>query len=107
MAAAHEGNVFGVRPTKRHRRPCWGTAFHPAVPQVISVPKLFADHAALVGKVFDRFDERHRIACGSQFVMAALSRQNRPATTDARSIESTAVVLFPITIMMIATPPRT
>src|SRR6266516_3441614 len=92
MTAAHERNVFGVRPTKGHCRASGGTAFHTATLQVISVPKLFADHPTLVGEVFQRLDERLRIASGSQFVVAAFSCQNRPAAAHARPVESAAVV---------------
>src|SRR2546430_2530153 len=58
MAAAHKRNIFGVRPTKRHCRASWTTAFHSTIRQVSSVPQLFADHPTLVGKVFHCRDER-------------------------------------------------
>src|SRR6266550_2195482 len=95
-----------MRPTKWHCRARCGTAFHIAVLQVLSVPKLLADHSTLVGKVFQRLDKRQRIASGGQFVVAAFSCQNRPAPARARPIESTAVVFLSITIMIVATPPR-
>src|SRR5438309_1228063 len=60
----------------------------------------------MVCKVFQRLDERHRIASGSQFVMAALSRQNRPAAAHAAAVKSAAVVFLPIAIVIVATPPR-
>ena len=74
MAAAHKRNIFRVRPAKRHRRAGRATAFHPAIRQIIGVPDLFGNHAALIRKIFHRHDERFRIASGSQFVMAALPR---------------------------------
>src|SRR5437867_11510638 len=82
MPAAHERNIFSVRPAKRHCRACWTTAFHSRLRQIVTVPHLFRDHAALIGKVFDRRDERLRIAPRSQLVMAAFARQNRPATSN-------------------------
>ena len=51
-------------------------------------------------------NERHWIASGSEFVVAALARQNRPRTADARSIESAAVILLPIAIVIVAAPAR-
>src|SRR5438034_11587138 len=93
-------------PTQRHCRASCGAAFHPTVAQIITIPKLFADHPTLVGKVFHRLDERLRIASGSQFVMAAFSSQNRPAATHARPVESATVVFLPVTIMIVTTPAR-
>ena len=88
VPAAHERNIFGVRPAKRHRRAGRTTAFHSCMRQVGSVPNLFGDHAALVRKIFHRRDERFWIATGSEFVMAAFSCQNRPATAYACSVEA-------------------
>src|SRR5437667_5926078 len=78
MAAAHERNIFSVRPAKRHCRASWATALHFRVRQIVAVPNLLCDHTALIRKVFDRRDERLRIASRSQLVMAAFARQNRP-----------------------------
>src|SRR5206468_6366184 len=54
MTAAHERNIFSVRPAKRHCRAGWTTASHTATRlataspsrggQVRSVPQLFGDH---------------------------------------------------------------
>src|SRR5438876_4148329 len=84
MPAAHERNIFSVRPAKRHCRAGWTTASHTATRlataspsrggQVRSVPQLFGDHAALIRKVFHRCDEALWVAASSQFVMAAFSR---------------------------------
>src|SRR5207249_10994482 len=80
------------------------TTLQAAIRQVISVPELFGEHPTLVGKLFYCLDEGHRIAADRQFVMAAFSRQNRPAATDARPIEGAAIILFPVAIVIVATP---
>src|SRR5438874_4225670 len=107
MAAAHQRNVFRVRPTKRHCRAGWGPEFHMGLWQVRFVPQLFGEHAALVGKILDGRNERLWITSGRQFVMATFSRQDRPATSNASSIKRTTVVLLSITIVIVATPART
>src|SRR4029077_6821892 len=104
MSAAHEGNVFGVRPAKRHCRAGWTTAFHMSARQVRSVPYLFGDHPTLVREIFYRRDKRLWIAPRSQLVMAAFSGQNRPAPAHARSVEGAAVVLLAVAIVIVATP---
>jgi hypothetical protein len=38
--------------------------------------------------------------------MTAFSRQNRPTTSHARSVESTTVIFLPIAIVIITTPSR-
>ncbi len=52
--------------------------------QISRVPHLLGHHAALIREILQRPDERHRIATGRQFVMAALAGQNRPAAARAR-----------------------
>src|SRR5437016_3386686 len=106
MPAAHERNIFSVRPAKRHCRASRTTAFHPRMRQIFAVPNLLCDHTAFIGKIFDRRDERLRIAPRSQLVMPAFSRQNRPATSNARSVESAAVISLSVAIMIVSTPPR-
>ena len=39
--------------------------------------------------------------------MAALARQNRPRAADTRAVESAAVILLPIAIVIVAAPART
>src|SRR5215831_10155040 len=73
MTTAHKGNIFGVRPAKRHRRACRTTASHFRMRQVGSVPDLFGKHSALVRKIFHRFDEWFWIATGGEFVVTAFS----------------------------------
>ena len=73
VAAAHERNVFGVRPAKRHRSACRAPAFHSQMWQVRSVPNLLGKHPACVGKIFHRSDEWFWISTGREFIMAAFS----------------------------------
>src|ERR1700747_371654 len=73
VPAAHERNVFGMRPAKRHCRASRATTFHPGMGQIVSVPYLLCDHTAFIRKVFDCGNERFRIAPRSQLVMAAFS----------------------------------
>src|SRR4029077_1000681 len=101
VTAAHERNIFGVRPAKRHCSAGRATAFHSHTRQILTVPDLFGQHPAFIGKIFHRLDERLRVPAGSQFVMAAFASQNRPATTYARSVESAAVILLPVAIVII------
>ena len=44
---------------------------------------------------------------GRQFVMAALTGQDRPAASDARAVESAAVLFLSIAIVIVAAPART
>src|SRR5438132_1822436 len=106
MAAAHERNIFSMRPAKRHCRASRTTASHSRIRQIVTVPYLFGEHPTLVRKIFDRRDEWFWIASGSQFVVAAFSGHNGPATANARSVESAAIILLPIAIMIVATPAR-
>ena len=39
--------------------------------------------------------------------MAALARQNRPAATDSRAVESAAVMFLPVAIVIVTAPART
>ena len=96
-----------MRPTQRHGRTRWPTAPHISLRQIFGVPQLLADHATFVGKLFHRGNERHWIASRSNLVMAAFPRQNRPGAAHAPAIESAAVLLLPITIMIVAAPART
>src|ERR1051325_1700754 len=104
MPAPNQRNVLGMRPAQRHCRTCRTTASHFCVRQVGSIPNLFGEHSALVRKIFDRCDERFWIATGSKFVMAAFSRQNRPASAYAGSVVSAAVIFLPLAVMIVTTP---
>src|SRR6266536_1132917 len=88
MPASDERNVLGVRPAKRHRRARRTTAFHPCMRQIGSIPNLFSEHAALIRDILHRSDERFWISPCSEFVMAAFSRQNRPAPAYPGSVVS-------------------
>src|SRR4051812_27459201 len=100
----HQGDVLGMRPAQRHRCTGWRTTFEPLTCTVITVPKLFGDHPAVAGKAFHAFDKRHRITTGSQLVMAPFSGQNRPAPSHTRSVKRPSVLLFPVAIVIVATP---
>src|ERR1035441_6547005 len=91
-------------PAQRHGRTCGQPALHSPFRQVGGVPQLFADHAAFVGELFHRGNKRFGIAPGREFVMAALARQNRPAAAYSRAVESTAVMLLPVAIVIVAAP---
>src|SRR5262249_1919873 len=84
----------------------WTAALHMGLWQVRPVPQLFREHAALVRKVLYGRNEWPRIAAGGKFIMTAFSRQDWPATPNARSVKSTSVVLLSITIVIVATPAR-
>src|SRR5512145_2086181 len=96
-----------MRPTQWHGRTRWHAAPHSSLRQVLGIPQLLAEHATLVGELFHRRNERNRIASGSDLVMAALARQNRPRTADARPIEGATVILLPIAIVIVTAPART
>src|SRR5437867_4418976 len=51
MAAAHERNIFSMRPAKRHRRAGRTTAFHSRMGQIFAVPNLLCDHTAFIRKI--------------------------------------------------------
>src|SRR5262245_62086504 len=108
MPAPNQRNVLGVRPAKRHRRTCRTTACHFCVRQVGSIPNLFGEHAALVHvrKASDGRDERFWITTGSEFVMTAFSRQNRPAPAYPGSVVSAAVIFLTVTVVIVTTPTR-
>src|SRR2546430_17649728 len=74
--------------------------------QVRSIPNLFGDHPALVRKIFDRRDERFGIATGREFVMAAFSCQNGPASAYASSIISAAIISLTVAVVIVTTPAR-
>src|ERR1700746_353708 len=107
MPAPDERNVLGVRPAKRHRRACRTTAFHSCLWQIGSIPNLFGEHATLVGKLFDRGDERFWIATGNELVMATFSRQNWPAPAYAGSVVSASVIFLTVAVVIVTTPART
>src|SRR6266496_1201277 len=74
MTTAHQREIFGVGPAERHSGAGGAAAFHMSIGQVRSVPYLFCDHAALIGKIFYRRDEGLGLEPGSQFIMRAFSR---------------------------------
>src|SRR5262245_6295499 len=106
MPAPHKRNVLGVRPAKRHRRARRTTAPHSCARQIGSIPDLFGEHAALVGKIFDRSDERFWITTSSKFVMATFSSQNGPASSHSGSVVSAAVIFLTVAVVIVATPAR-
>src|SRR5262245_30032950 len=106
MPAPDQRDVFGVRPAERHRRTGWTTGLHSCLGQVWSIPNLFGEHAALVRKIFDRRDKRFWIATGSELVVAAFSRQNRPAPAHSSSIVSAPVSFLAVAVMIVAAPAR-
>jgi len=107
VTTAYEPDIFGMRPAERHRCPGRSSAFQPAIRQIRGVPKLFRNHAASIGKPFNRFDKRHRIALSSEFIMAALARQYRPRASDPGPIKRATIVFLSIAIVIIAAPART
>ncbi len=104
MSAAHQGDIFRMRPAQRHGRTRGQPASHS--PQIFGVPQLLADHAPFIGELFHGGNKRLGIASRSEFVMAALARQNRPRTADPGPIESAAVILLSIAIVIVAAPAR-
>ena len=94
VTTAYEPDIFGMRPAERHRRAGGFSAFQPAIRQIRSVPQLFRNHAASIGKPFNRFDKRHRIALSSEFIMAALARQYGPRASDPQSHQKDCHRLF-------------
>src|SRR5437870_11849829 len=93
-----------MRPAERHCRTRRFTAFHASLRQIGVIPNLLRQHAAFIGKAFERADKSHRISAGSQLVMAALAGQQWPATASAGSIIGAAVVLLAVTIVIVAPP---
>src|SRR5688500_6297527 len=75
-----------------------------AVRQIVRVPELFGNHAALVGEFLDGFYEGQGIATGREFVMAAFAGEDWPAATDARAAEGAAVVFLAVTIVIVSAP---
>jgi hypothetical protein len=106
VPAAHQRNIFGVRPAQRHGRAGGQAAFHFAVRQVVVVPKLLGNHVPCVGEFFDGLNVRQRVASRRQFVMARVRRSNRPGPAHARAIESAAVGLLPVAVVIVAPPAR-
>jgi hypothetical protein len=104
VSAAHEGDIFRMRPAQRHGRTRGKAAPHS--PQIFGVPQLLANHAPFVGEFFHGGNKRLGIASRSEFVVAALARQNWPRAADPGPIESAAVILLSITIVIIAAPAR-
>src|SRR5262249_5390716 len=106
MPASDERNVLGVRPAKRHRRARRTATFHPCMRQIGSIPNLLGEHAALIRKVFHCRDERFWVSTRNEFVMAAFSRQNRPAPAHACSVISATVIFLTVAVMIVTTPAR-
>ena len=68
---------------------------------------MFRHHPAGVGKAFHRRDERKRVSAGREFVVTALAREQRPGSADAIAVESRAVRVLPIAIVIVTLPART
>src|SRR5580693_7683127 len=96
-----------MRPAQRHGRAGGLSAFHAVARQISGVPKLLADHAARVRKLFQRLDEQPRVAAGGDFVMAALAGENRPRPADAGPVISAAAVFLAVAIVIVTPPART
>ena len=88
MRTADKLNIFCMGPTEWHRRTGRLPAHHRAVRQIIGIPKLLGNHSTVIGKSFQRGNERLRIASSGKFVMSAFPSQNWPAATDASAVES-------------------
>src|SRR5437764_2114336 len=95
-----------MRPGQRHRRAGGTAGVEPARRDRLGVPDLLGDHAARAGHRRHRLEVGQRIVAGAQLVMAALAGQERPATTDAGTVETLAVLVLAIAITAIAMPDR-
>jgi len=106
VAAPHQRDVFRVRPAQGHG--CAGRLpfYRFLGGQIIGIPELFGDHSALVAKFLHRFNERHRVLSGCQFIMPAFPGQNRPGPAFAGPIERIAVCFLSVAVVIITTPAR-
>ena len=104
--AANQAEILGVRPAERHGRA--GGFSAPKMPtlQVIIIPQLLGKHTAFVCHAFEHIDVRQWIAAGGQFVVAAFSGEDRPRAAHARAIERRAIILLPVSVVIVASPAR-
>jgi hypothetical protein len=78
---------------------------HPAFLQIIGVQSC-SGSIRPGWQSFPSPNKQHRIATGSEFVLAAFSRQNRPAPAHSGSVVSAAVIFLAVAVVIVTTPAR-
>src|ERR1700687_4173302 len=79
-----------------------------ALGNISAVPDLLRQKAAAVGRKFHYPQKFLRTAsvAGRQFVMRALSGQQRPGTPDSCAVERAAVGVFAVAVVVVTVPAR-
>src|SRR3954470_19611120 len=81
--------ILGVRPDKRPGRTAGAATEQVALGDVSGVPDLFRDQAAGTRKAFEGAEQRGGllVVTGSQLIVSALSREQRPGPANAGAVE--------------------
>ena len=72
------------------------------------IPDLLGNHPAIARERFHRLDQSPRLlfTAGGEFVMSAFAGEQRPGTTDSRSVERRAICVFAVAIVVVSMPAR-
>lgn len=103
VAAADKGDVLGMGPAQWHGR-TRGAARAQVLTRRGVIPELFADHAAIIGKLFHRLDIGHGVTSCCEFVVAALTGEDGPGAAHAAAVERAAIRLLPVAIVVVPSP---
>ena len=96
-----------MRPHQRHRGTCGPSQIHEVLRPIRLVPHLFGQQPRVAREALDRLDERPDVAPGGQFVMAALSGEQRPRATLPPPGVRPAVLPLAIPVVVVAMPAGT
>src|SRR5215472_6105018 len=93
---AQKLDVLGVGPGERHAGAGWVSVEEITLGNVLGVPDLLGNQAALAGLArhgLKQFQRRVMVS-GSEFVVRTFSREQGPATADAAFVERAPILLF-------------
>src|SRR5688572_1206285 len=102
-------DVLGMCPDERHRGPGRMADGQLPVRNVGAVPHLLRQETALARKRFHCIGElaSHVGTASGELVVATLASQERPAATDSRAVEWSAIGVFAVSIALISMPDGT
>src|SRR6266404_5777959 len=97
-------HVFRVRPQEWHRRIGWTTNMEMLQRRIWTIPDLLWDQTNALREFFNCVQKRSGVKTGGDFVMTALTRQERPRTPLSPTGVRSAIFSLAKAVMIVAAP---